>query len=80
MHAVIRVNKLLQRGLGLLRRDAILLCIPAEGYQLVACKRVGQLRRSHGGEWQRPHFPVKRWCGPSASAGAGGKAAERYAN
>ena len=54
MHGVIRVDKLLQRGLGLLRRDAILLCIPAEGHQLVACKRVGQLRRSHRREWQRP--------------------------
>lgn len=50
MRSVIRVDKLLQRGLGLLRRNAILLCIPAEGYQLVACKRVGQLRRSHGHE------------------------------
>ena len=63
MHGVIRVDKLLQRGLGLLRRNAILLCIPAEGHQLVACKRVGQLRRSHRRDWQRA----------SASAGGGGE-------
>ena len=48
VRGVVCVDKLLQRGLGLLRRNAILLCIPAERYQLVARQRVGQLRGSHG--------------------------------
>ena len=74
VQAVVGVDILLQSGLGLLRRHAVLLRVPAEGHQLVARQRLGQLRVSHGSGCVAPAAGARRQNSVSPARERGVKA------